>query len=117
VPAARRAILFVKIPETDPLSDLIIGHVYQLLDHIHSHMSREKGLAGMAENVAAASAPAAAHRMATTSRTSNRRRPRRRAGNEDAPRAERRRAGDRRLPASALQALRRARPRANPACG
>jgi DNA invertase Pin-like site-specific DNA recombinase len=44
-------IAFVKIPETDPLSDLIIGHVYQLLDHIHSHMSREKGLAGMAENV------------------------------------------------------------------
>lgn len=45
------AVSFKKIPETDPLSDLIIGHVYQLVDHIHSHMSREKGLAGMAENV------------------------------------------------------------------
>lgn len=44
-------LAFVKIPDTDPLSDLIIGHVYQLVDHIHSHMSREKGLAGMAENV------------------------------------------------------------------
>jgi site-specific DNA recombinase len=44
-------VAFKRIPETDPLSDLIIGHVYQLLDHIHSHLSREKGLAGMAENV------------------------------------------------------------------
>ncbi len=44
-------VAFVKIPDIDPLSDLIIGHIYQLLDHIHSHMSREKGLAGMAENV------------------------------------------------------------------
>jgi site-specific DNA recombinase len=56
-------VLFAKIPETNPLADLITTHVYQLVDHIHSHMSREKGLAGMAENVrkgwrAGGSAPA-----------------------------------------------------------
>ncbi|HEX5077694.1 MAG TPA: recombinase family protein [Geminicoccaceae bacterium] len=44
-------LLFAKIPESNPLADLITTHVYQLVDHIHSHMSREKGLAGMAENV------------------------------------------------------------------
>lgn len=44
-------VLFSKIPESNPLGDLITTHVYQLVDHIHSHMSREKGLAGMTENV------------------------------------------------------------------
>ncbi|TAK45294.1 MAG: hypothetical protein EPO27_10390 [Betaproteobacteria bacterium] len=44
-------VVFAKIPESNPLGDLITTHVYQLVDHIHSHMSREKGLAGMAENV------------------------------------------------------------------
>ena len=44
-------VLFSKIPESNPLVDLITTKVYQIFDHIHSHMSREKGLAGMAENV------------------------------------------------------------------
>ncbi len=44
-------VVFSKIPESNPLGDLITTHVYQLVDHIHSHMSREKGLAGMTENV------------------------------------------------------------------
>lgn len=44
-------ILFVKIPDSDPLSELVMGVVFELVDHIHSMMSREKGLAGMAENV------------------------------------------------------------------
>lgn len=44
-------LVFKVIPDTDPLTDLIAGQIYHLLDHIHSHMSREKGRAGMAENV------------------------------------------------------------------
>lgn len=44
-------VLYVKIPDADPLSELVMGVVFELLDHIHSMLSREKGLAGMAENV------------------------------------------------------------------
>lgn len=44
-------VLYEKIPDADPLSELVMGVVFELLDHIHSMLSREKGLAGMAENV------------------------------------------------------------------
>lgn len=44
-------ILFVKLPETDPISQVILESVFQAMDEVHSLMSREKGLAGMAENV------------------------------------------------------------------
>lgn len=44
-------VIFAKIPDADPLSELVMGVVFELLDHIHSMLSREKGLAGMAENV------------------------------------------------------------------
>lgn len=42
---------FAKLPETDPISQVILESVFQAMDEVHSLMSREKGLAGMAENV------------------------------------------------------------------
>lgn len=42
---------FAKMPETDPISQVILESVFQAMDEVHSLMSREKGLAGMAENV------------------------------------------------------------------
>ena len=45
------SILFVKVPEVDPISSVILESVFQAMDEVHSLMSREKGLAGMAENV------------------------------------------------------------------
>lgn len=44
-------LLFAKMPETDPISQVILESVFQAMDEVHSLMSREKGLAGMAENV------------------------------------------------------------------
>ena len=44
-------ILFAKVPEVDPISQVILDSVLQAMDEVHSLMSREKGLAGMAENV------------------------------------------------------------------
>lgn len=44
-------ILYSKVPETNPITDLIMLSVLPAVDQMHSLMSREKGLAGMAENV------------------------------------------------------------------
>ncbi|MDR0780978.1 MAG: recombinase family protein, partial [Pseudomonadales bacterium] len=44
-------ILYAKLPETDPISTVILESVFEAIDEVHSLMSREKGLAGMAENV------------------------------------------------------------------
>lgn len=44
-------LLFAKVPEVDPISSVILESVLQAMDEVHSLMSREKGLAGMAENV------------------------------------------------------------------
>ncbi len=46
-------ILYAKVPETDPVSTVILDAVFEAIDEVHSIMSREKGLAGMAENVRA----------------------------------------------------------------
>lgn len=45
------SILYAKVPEVDPISQVILESVLQAMDEVHSLMSREKGLAGMAENV------------------------------------------------------------------
>lgn len=45
------SILYAKVPEVDPISAVILESVLQAMDEVHSLMSREKGLAGMAENV------------------------------------------------------------------
>ena len=44
-------ILYSKLPEFHPLSDMVIVGVMEVFDELHSLMSKEKGLAGMAENV------------------------------------------------------------------
>lgn len=44
-------ILYAKMPEVDPITNVILESVMEALDEYHSLMSREKGLAGMAENV------------------------------------------------------------------
>ncbi len=45
------AILYARVPEVDPITTVILESVLQAMDEVHSLMSREKGLAGMAENV------------------------------------------------------------------
>jgi DNA invertase Pin-like site-specific DNA recombinase len=45
------AIVFAKVPDVDPISNVLLESVMEAMDEVHSLMSREKGLAGMAENV------------------------------------------------------------------
>lgn len=44
-------ILYSKLPDADPITSAVIIGVMQVFDELHSLMSREKGLASMAENV------------------------------------------------------------------
>ncbi len=44
-------IIYSKLPESDPIADMVIVGVMEVFDELHSLMSKEKGLAGMAENV------------------------------------------------------------------
>lgn len=44
-------ILYSKVPEVDPITGVVLEAVFEAFDEVHSLMSREKGLAGMAENV------------------------------------------------------------------
>lgn len=44
-------IIYSKIPEANPIMDMVIVQILQAFDQMHSMMSKEKGLAGMAENV------------------------------------------------------------------
>lgn len=44
-------VLYAKVPETNTVMDVVIRAVMQSFDELHSLMSKEKGLAGMTENV------------------------------------------------------------------
>lgn len=44
-------VVYAKHPDTDPITRVVIENVFQAFDEVHSLMSREKGLAGMRENV------------------------------------------------------------------
>lgn len=44
-------VIFAKLPDMDPITSVIVESVFEAMDEVHSLMSREKGLAGMAENV------------------------------------------------------------------
>jgi len=46
-------IVFSKFPPINPMQDLMVQTMDQLFSKVHSMISREKGLAGMAENVRA----------------------------------------------------------------
>lgn len=45
-------LIFAKTPELDGIAGVILPAVLHAMDEVHSMLSREKGLAGMAENVA-----------------------------------------------------------------
>lgn len=44
-------ILYAKVPELDPINEILVLSLMRAMDEMHSHTSREKGLAGMAENI------------------------------------------------------------------
>ncbi len=44
-------VLYSKLPETNTIMDVVIKQVVRAFDMLHSLMSKEKGLGGMAENV------------------------------------------------------------------
>lgn len=44
-------VIFSKTPEVDGVAGIILPAVLHAMDEVHSFLSREKGLAGMAENV------------------------------------------------------------------
>jgi DNA invertase Pin-like site-specific DNA recombinase len=44
-------ILYSNVPEVDPITSVILESVFEAFDEVHSLMSREKGLGGMAENI------------------------------------------------------------------
>lgn len=44
-------LLIAKMPETDPVSMVILESVFEAMDEVHSIMSRDKGIAGMRQNV------------------------------------------------------------------
>lgn len=46
-------VIYGNIPDADPISRVILTNVFRAMDEVHSLMSREKGLAGMAQNVRA----------------------------------------------------------------
>ena len=51
--AERRGVkvLYRTVPETDPITEMLLRSILQAMDEWHSLTSRRKGLAGMAENV------------------------------------------------------------------
>lgn len=44
-------LVFAKLPEVDPINDVVLKSVVRAFDQVHSMQSRQKGLAGMQENV------------------------------------------------------------------
>jgi site-specific DNA recombinase len=44
-------VVFARLPDTDPISDVILHAVFEAMDEVHSLMSRQKGMAGMTENI------------------------------------------------------------------
>ena len=44
-------IIYSKVPDVDPITAVILDSVFEAMDEVHSLMSKDKGLAGMAENV------------------------------------------------------------------
>lgn len=52
--ASKRGVVihYAKLPQDlDPIAEIILQSVFEAMDEVHSLMSREKGLAGMRENV------------------------------------------------------------------
>lgn len=45
-------LVILKVPDTDPIAQVILESVLEAMDEVHSLMSKEKGLAGMRDNIA-----------------------------------------------------------------
>ncbi len=56
-------IVFAKVPEVDPISQVILDSVLQAMDEVHSLMSREKGLAAWLRTFVRGFAPAGVRPM------------------------------------------------------
>jgi site-specific DNA recombinase len=44
-------IIYKSVPESDPITEMLLRSILQTMDEFHSMVSRAKGLAGMAENI------------------------------------------------------------------
>jgi site-specific DNA recombinase len=44
-------VIFLNIPDTDPITKIMLEAMFEAWDEVHSITSREKGLAGMSENI------------------------------------------------------------------
>lgn len=44
-------LLIARLPETDPVSTILLESMFEAMDEVHSIMSRDKGLAGMRQNI------------------------------------------------------------------
>lgn len=44
-------IIYASLPDLDPITGVIVESVFEAMDEVHSLLSKQKGLAGMAENV------------------------------------------------------------------
>jgi site-specific DNA recombinase len=53
IEAKRRGVLIIykSLPDSDPITDMLLKSILQAMDEWHSLTSKQKGLAGMAENV------------------------------------------------------------------
>jgi site-specific DNA recombinase len=44
-------VVYKSVPESDPITEMLLRSILQTVDELHSMVSRAKGLAGMAENI------------------------------------------------------------------
>jgi site-specific DNA recombinase len=44
-------VVYKSVPESDPITEMLLKSILQTVDELHSMVSRAKGLAGMAENI------------------------------------------------------------------
>ena len=44
-------VIYRNVPDADPVTEMLLKSILQAMDEWHSLTSRQKGLAGMAENV------------------------------------------------------------------
>jgi len=63
-------LIYSKLPETNTVMDVVFRQVARAFDQLHSLMSKEKGLGGMAENVRQGWRAGGVPRSATSCRTS-----------------------------------------------
>ena len=58
-------VVYKSLPDSDPITEMLLKSILQAMDEWHSLTSKAKGLAGMAETSAADGVPEDAHRWDT----------------------------------------------------